>query len=212
MQGSSARDLLGLLARLGITHLVGLPDNTSAPLFSLLAGSSGVAAPGPQPETDRSSAASDLASRADTDAPWAAIRLLTVTREGEAIALASGLWLGGASPAVVLQNTGLLEAGDALRGTASRMGAPLLLLVTCRGYQQARARGLEPGRTEVERDMLVRPDLDSVAPMTERTLSAWGIPFQRWEEVRDLKPIESAWALAQQEERPVAVLVETELP
>ncbi|HAC05532.1 MAG TPA: phosphonopyruvate decarboxylase, partial [Gemmatimonadetes bacterium] len=47
-----------------ITHVVGLPDNTSAPLFDALQS-------------------------------HPSVRLVTVTREGEAFAIASGLWLGG---------------------------------------------------------------------------------------------------------------------
>jgi sulfopyruvate decarboxylase subunit alpha len=182
---SHARGLIRTLADLGVTHLVGLPDNTSAPLFASLSreGEGGEGDP-------------------------AGIRLVTVTREGEGIALASGLWLGGARPAVVIQNTGLLEAGDGLRGTASRMGAPLLLLITCRGYPKARALGLKPGATEIDRDLLVRPDLDSVAFMTEQTLRAWGIPFTRVRDVADEEPIRRAWTMAGEEERPVAVLVE----
>jgi len=43
------------------------------------------------------------------------VGLLTVTREGEALAVASGLWIGGKEPVVVIQNTGLLESGDSLR-------------------------------------------------------------------------------------------------
>src|SRR5688572_19701884 len=43
-------------------------------------------------------------------------RMVAVTREGEAFAVASGLWVGGAVPLVLIQNTGLLESGDALRG------------------------------------------------------------------------------------------------
>ena len=55
-------------------------------------------------------------------ADGAVVRTVGVTREGEAFAVASGLWMGGATPVVLVQNTGLLEAGDALRGTAVRMG------------------------------------------------------------------------------------------
>lgn len=139
------------------------------------------------------------------------IRLITVTREGEGIALASGLWLGGARPAALIQNTGLLEAGDGLRGTASRMGAPLLMLVTCRGYAKARGAGMDPGQGFVDRELLVRPDLDSVAHMTEQTLAAWGVPFFRWKDPREQEPVRRAWRLAHREERPVAVLVETNL-
>lgn len=175
----SAGALAALLAELGVTHVVAIPDNTSAPVLE-------------------------------------AIRLREMpelhlgTREGEVISMASGLWLGGASPAVIIQNTGLLESGDGLRGTASRMGVPLLLLVTCRGYQKARDLGLEPGEVEMNRDTLVRPDLDSAAHMTEPTLRAWGIPFFHLREAEDLAPAREGWRLAQREERPVAVLLDTQ--
>ena len=106
-----------------------------------------------------------------------AIRVIYATREGEGLGLASGLWLGGAQPAVLIQNTGLLEAGDALRGTASRMGAPHPSAGYVQGLSQSRGQGVEPGRKKVDRDILVRNDLDSVAHMTESTLDAWGIPF-----------------------------------
>jgi len=109
---------------------------------------------------------------------------------------------------VLIQNTGLLEAGDGLRGTASRMGAPLLLLVTCRGYAKARSVGIDPSRGEVDRDVLVRNDLDSIAHMTEATLRAWGIPFQYLRDPSDLTPIEEAFTQARKDERPVAVLID----
>ncbi|MFO8173554.1 MAG: thiamine pyrophosphate-binding protein [Gemmatimonadota bacterium] len=139
------------------------------------------------------------------------LELVLGTREGEVISLASGLWLGGARPLVLIQNTGLLESGDGLRGTASRMGAPLLLLITCRGFATARAMGAEPGQVEVDREILVRPDIDSVAHMTHATLRAWGIPFFTLEDAGDPGPIQRGWDLAYSQERPVAVLIDTSL-
>src|SRR5437763_13773132 len=53
------------------------------------------------------------------------LRLMRPTREGEAIALAGGLCLGGASPLVVIQCTGLFEAGDALRNFVHDLTLPL---------------------------------------------------------------------------------------
>jgi sulfopyruvate decarboxylase subunit alpha len=167
-----------LLSGLGVTHVVTIPDNTSAPLLLALA----------------------------KDDP---IRVVYATREGEAIALASGLWLGGACPAVLIQNTGLLEAGDGLRGTASRMGVPLVLLTTCRGYPKARSAGLDPTDGTMDRDILVRSDLDSVAHMTETTLRAWGIPFMYMVDPSDSGCVTNAFNLAQEEKRPVALLLDT---
>ncbi len=137
----------------GVTHVVGIPDNTSGPLF-------------------------DEVVRHPT------IRLVTATREGEAIAIAAGLWLGGASPLVVIQNTGLLESGDALRGTAVRMAAPVPLLVTGRGYAKMAAAGLEPDEPRTV-ELLTRADIDSTALLTEPTLEAWGVPFARCEGEED---------------------------
>lgn len=138
---------LAALEEAGITHVVGIPDNTSAPVFDALVG---------HPR----------------------IRLVEVTREGEAFALASGLWMGGAGPLVLIQNTGFLEAGDALRGTAVRMGAPLPFVITGRGYAAMEAAGLGP-ETERTPEILTRAEVDSVALLTEPTLRAWGIPYAR---------------------------------
>lgn len=136
---------LQVLQAAGVTHVLGVPDNASAPLYDALG------AGGP-------------------------IRLVPVTREGEAFAMASGLWLGGARPLVVVQNTGLLESGDALRGTAVRMGAPIPFVVTGRGYPRMEAAGLGPATPRTPH-LLTRPDVDSVALVTEPTLEAWGIPY-----------------------------------
>jgi len=164
------------LVRLGITHVVGIPDNTSGPLFPAV-------------------------RRHPT------LRLVTVTREGEAMAIGSGLWLGGASPLVVIQNTGLLESGDALRGTATRMAAPLPLLITGRGYSGMRAAGVT-AETERTMELLTRPGVDSTAVLTEPTLEAWGVPFTTCE--ADDDPVVAIGELidrATSESRPIACIL-----
>ena len=135
------------------------------------------------------------------------IRLLTVTREGEAFAIASGLWVGGRRPVVLIQNTGLLESGDALRGTAMRMRVPLVCLVTVRGYARMAAHGGPPSVETLDRELLSRPDLDSVALLTEPTLRAWGLPWEVLGEDADLPRLADAFRRAQAQEQPVAVLV-----
>lgn len=129
------------LSEQGVTHLVGLPDNSSAALISRV--------------------------RRERHPVW-----IPVTREGEAPAISSGLWMGGARPAVVIQNTGLLESGDSLRGTAVRMRVPLVCLVTFRGDP-----GLLGNRTPISPDRLSDPDCDSAGLLTIPTLRAWGIPW-----------------------------------
>lgn len=173
---SKPTETLHAIVSAGLTHVVGLPDNASAPLFDALA-------------------------------RHPLVRLVTVTREGEAPAIASGLWMGGASPLVVIQNTGLLECGDALRGTAVRMAAPIPLIVTGRGYAKMAAAGIEPG-TERTIELLARADVDSVALLTEPTLEAWGIPFRRCEADDDpAAAVAATIADARTQGRPAAVVL-----
>ena len=172
----SAAGILKALRTHGVTHVLGIPDNTSAPLFDALE---------------------------EAEEP----RLIMVTREGEAFAVAAGLWLGGAKPLVVIQNCGLLEAGDALRGTAVRMSAPLPIIVTGRGYAKMEGSGLSPAEP-LTMELLTRPDLDSVALVTEPTLDAWGIPWERCGAADD--PVAAVAALLRRavgEERPVALVL-----
>ncbi len=164
------------LRDLGVTHVLGVPDNGSAALFDLLA--------------------------ADP-----MITTLTVTREGEAFAIASGLWLGGKHPVVLIQNTGLLESGDSLRGTAVRMGVPLLCLIGYRGYAKMKAHALAPHTGTPDRETMIRNDVDSVALLTEPTLNAWGIPYHLYATDSDVPRITEASTQAHHEQRPVAVLL-----
>lgn len=171
---AQAQLVLDALYRHGVTDVVSLPDNSSAALLALIR----------QESTNT--------------------RLFSVTREGEAFALAAGLWLGGRNPLVLIQNTGLLESGDSLRGTLIRMRIPVVCLVTYRGYAKL-ARLVPPPDPGPE--VLSRPDLDSVAVMTEPTLRAWGVPFDFLHTDEDIAKISVAFAQAQKLSAPVAVLV-----
>lgn len=88
------------------------------------------------------------------------IRYVPVTREGEAFGVASGFWLGGGEAAVLVQNTGLLESGDSLRGTAQRMRTPLLLLITYRGF--GKMPGVRASKQTVGTDRELAPPGTSV--------------------------------------------------
>jgi sulfopyruvate decarboxylase TPP-binding subunit len=194
----AADQFVALLAKHGVTHVITVPDNTSAVILQSLEQAGGADHGG-----------DDSPSRTGLSSQNPPLRLVYATREGEAVGLASGIWLGGGHPVVLIQNTGLLEAGDGLRGTAARMGAPILLFITCRGYAKARGAGLTPGEGPVTREVLVRSDLDSVAHMTESTLQAWGIPYSVLQDSSDLGVVEESFDRAGEEERPVAVLLDT---
>ncbi len=111
-------------------------------------------------------------------------------------------------PVVVIQNTGLLESGDSLRGTALRMRVPLLCLITYRGYATMTRRG-EIERTDGEwsADALATSDVDSVALLTKPTLRAWGVPYYTYNADHDAPRIPEAWNRARDESRPVGLLL-----
>jgi sulfopyruvate decarboxylase TPP-binding subunit len=117
---------------------------------------------------------------------------IPVCREGEAFAVASGLWIGGKTPVVLIQNTGLFESGDVLRGTALGLELPLLMMIGYRGYMEMKA-GKQP--------------VDTAALYTEPILKAWGIPFHHIETDDDTPKIAEAFKQAQEISRPVAALI-----
>lgn len=89
------------------------------------------------------------------------LKLIRPCREGEAIGIAAGLMLGGARPLVVMQCTGMFEAGDALRNVVHDLRLPLKLIVGVRSYQA----------------FLEGKSNDNCATFTEPILQAWKIPF-----------------------------------
>ena len=121
------------------------------------------------------------------------IDVITVTREGEAFAIASGLYVGGKQPVVLIQNTGFLESGDAIRGTAVNMEIPLVSIIGYRGYQTLRP------------DSNLHPD--SAATFLEPTLNAWGVPYDIIETDADIHHISGAFRKAQATSLPTAVLI-----
>lgn len=120
-----------------------------------------------------------------------AIEVILPTREGEGIAIAAGLWVGGQQPLVLLQNTGLMEAGDALRGCGIGPRIPLLLLVGWRGY---------PGAMEGARP------IDSAYPYTEPLLDAWGVPHRQLMDDDDLGVLGEMAEAAAASSTPAAVV------
>ena len=137
----------------------------------------------------------DNGSRALFEALWEepAIDVINVSREGEAFALASGLYLGGRKPLVAIQNTGFLETGDAFRGTAYNMGIPLVMILGYRGYAT-----MAPGAERV----------DTAATFFEPTLKAWNIPYLLLFEDPEIEPgLRSAFSEAESTSMPAAVLL-----
>ncbi len=86
------------------------------------------------------------------------LTLVRVCRESEAWAIAAGLHIGGKSPLVMIQNTGLFDSGDALRNVLFDLGIPLYAMIGYRSY-------------------LVENSPDTAKKFTEPVLKAWGIDY-----------------------------------
>ena len=98
------------------------------------------------------------------DAALATSRLgpVRVCREGEAVAIAAGMMLGGAKPMVAIQCTGFFEAGDAVRNVVHDLKLPLKMIVGVRSY-----RAFREGRSK-----------DNCAHFAEKLVAAWELPFE----------------------------------
>ena len=118
--------------------------------------------------------------------------LVPVCREGETMAIAAGLWVGGKKPVALIQNTGIMESGDSIRGLGLDVSQPLVMLIGYRGWDR---HGVTP---------------DSAARFIEHILHAWGIDYYLVEADDDAPRISLAFEQADRTSRPVAVLLGTE--
>ena len=125
-----------------------------------------------------------LLMKADPD-----LRLVGVTREGHACSIAAGLFAGGRKPMMLIQNTGMMESGDSIRGWLMGLNVPIVLMVGYRGYTR---HGV---------------NTDTAATYTERFLMAFDIPFYLVENDGDAERISIAFQEADRIRGPVVVLV-----
>ncbi len=115
--------------------------------------------------------------------------LIAVSREGQAMSIAAGLAVGGKKPIVLIQNTGMMESGDSIRGWGFGLNTPVVLMVGYRGWTR---HGVNQ---------------DTAATYTERFLNAFGINYYLIENDEDAARISIAFEEAERTRRPVAVLV-----
>jgi sulfopyruvate decarboxylase TPP-binding subunit len=118
-------------------------------------------------------------------------QLIRVCREGEAITVAAGLLLGGKRPIVLLQCTGLFEAGDALRNVVHDLKLPLFLIVGLRSYY-----AYQQGTTR-----------DSCPLFAEPIMQTWKIPYILLERRHTAADLAAAYRQARAEQRAGAVLL-----
>jgi sulfopyruvate decarboxylase TPP-binding subunit len=117
------------------------------------------------------------------------LTLVAVSREGLAFSTAAGLAVGGKHPIILIQNTGMMESGDSLRGWGLGLNIPVVMMVGYRGWTR---HGV---------------NTDTAATYTERFLNAFGINYYLVESDADAPRISVAFEEAKKTKRPVAVLV-----
>ena len=118
------------------------------------------------------------------------VRLVRVCREGEAWQVAAGLHLGGATPVVMIQCTGLFESGDALRNALHDWKLPIFSIIGYRSYlDQAKLPG------------------DTCLVFTEPILDAWRIDYTLITSAAQLGDIGAHFRPCRAAERPGAALI-----
>ena len=126
----------------------------------------------------------------DAIARSAALRLVRVCREGEAWGVAAGLHLGGATPLVMIQCTGLFESGDALRNVLHDWKLPIFSVI---GYRSYLNQETLPG--------------DTCLVFTEPVLDAWRLDWRLMTEPTQLGEIADHWRACRAAGRAGAILL-----
>jgi len=118
------------------------------------------------------------------------LTLVPVAREGLACSVAAGLAVGGKVPVILIQNTGLMESGDSMRGWLFGLEIPVVFMVGMRGWNRHGA-----------------PTADTASVYTEPFLNAFRVNYYLVESDGDADRINVAFEEAKRSKRPVAVLV-----
>ena len=118
------------------------------------------------------------------------IPYVPATREDEAIGIATGAYLGGKKPVVLMQNSGLGSAINPLASLAIPYHVPVLLIVSWRGYQGNDA-----------------PEHIIMGQMTTRFLEELGVATHVLESDNPAKAISAAVKTAEGRGVPAAVIL-----
>jgi sulfopyruvate decarboxylase subunit alpha len=128
--------------------------------------------------------------RWEADIEKAGVGIVRVCREGEAWTVAGGLYIGGASPLVMIQCTGLFESGDALRNTLHEWKLPLYAII---GYRSYLNQENLPGDTSLV--------------FTEPILAAWKLDVNFIKSGAELEGMPAHYRACQQANKPGVALI-----
>lgn len=118
------------------------------------------------------------------------LRMVRVCREGEAWQIAAGLYLGGATPLVLIQCTGLFESGDAIRNALHDWKLPIFSMI---GYRSYLNQDTLPG--------------DTCLVFTEPILDAWKIDYKLITAPSQLSVIREHFLACRDARKPGAALI-----
>ena len=136
-------------------------------------------------------------------------KIVRACHEAEAVAIASGIYIGGARSIVVIENAGLFNAIEALRAMPVDMRIPQVLLVGHLGkpredytpdetLQRWFARGGGAATHDVQQ-----------GEWTEPILNFMGIPHATLQTEKGVKEIPWAFKKAEEAGGPVAIILDT---
>ncbi|MBE6490924.1 MAG: sulfopyruvate decarboxylase subunit alpha [Methanobrevibacter sp.] len=117
---------------------------------------------------------------------------IPVTREEEGIGICAGAYLGGKSPAILMQNSGLGNSINALKSLMELYRFPLLMIMSHRGTEGENICGQVPMGESTPR-ILEAMDFKFFKP---------GTPEGAYEDIK------KAWDLSNEEGKPVSILLE----
>lgn len=121
----------------------------------------------------------------DTDVPY-----IPATREAEAIGIATGAYLAGKKPVVLMQNSGLGNSIGTLASLPLLYEIPLLLLISWRGYQGKDA-----------------PEHFIMGKSTVKLLEDIGVPTKILPKERAEEAISDAVKIMEEKNMPTAIIV-----
>ena len=137
------------------------------------------------PDTNQKSLLKLLSSSRDPE-------LVTTCTEDEAMGVNLGLYLGGATPLLLIQNSGFYAAMNTIRGLSLDARVPACMLIG----EFARDPAVAPADHKMR---LVR--------LLEPTLKVWQIPYHRLDQPADMAVIPVAMQQARRDRGPIALLV-----
>jgi sulfopyruvate decarboxylase TPP-binding subunit len=118
------------------------------------------------------------------------LQLVRVCREGEAWAVAAGLYLGGATPLVMIQCTGFFESGDSLRNVLHDWQLPIFAVI---GYRSYLNQSTLPG--------------DTCLVFTEPLLDAWNLEYRLIKDASQLDEIRTLCLACREAGKPGVALI-----